>query len=429
MTNVFVVGLDPGNLALLRGSFPRNYSFHPLFGKSEIMPAAADFPVLLEEAHRRLDEFGGPIDAIVSYWDFPGTSLVPALCPDYGVPGPRLEPVIKCEHKYWSRIEQRKAADAHPKFGLVDLAGEPGLPPGLSFPVWLKPVKSYSSVLAFHVAEPAELARAMAEIRQGIDVVGKSFDAVLSGLEVPPEIAVAGGRACLAEEEIRGVQATAEGYCYHGEPHVYGVIDSLHYPGTSSFLRYQYPSRLPAPVQRRIADVSTRVIRQIGLDSTAFNIEFFWGRDDDELNVLEINPRISQSHAQLFKLVDGLPNHHCMVRLALGEEPEMPRRRGTHAVAAKWFLRAFADGVVRSCPTEQDIARVRREMPEATVDVVAREGMRLSELAVQDSYSYELATCCLGARDEAELIDKFHRCTELLPFTFDDREGAPAPLI
>ncbi|KAA5828287.1 biotin carboxylase [Saccharopolyspora hirsuta] len=420
MTNVFVVGLDERNLALLRGSSPQRCRFRALFGKSEVMPASADFPALLDEAHRRLDSFRGPIDAIVGYWDFPATSLVPVLCADYGLPGPRLEPVIKCEHKYWSRLEQCKVTDAHPKFELVDPADDTGLPTGLRFPVWLKPVKSYSSVLSFRVADLAGLGRTMSEIWQGIDQVGKSFDAVLGGLELPPEIAAAGGRACLAEEEIGGVQATAEGYCFRGEPHVYGVVDSVRYPGSASFLRYQYPSRLPAPIQQRIVDISTRVIRQIGLDSTTFNIEFFWDQADDELKILEINPRLSQSHAPLFELVDGVSNHHCMVRIALGEEPEMPCGRGRYAVAAKCFLRSFTDGVVRSAPTAQHIAQLHREMPEAIVDVVAHEGTRLSELTVQDSYSYELATCYLGARDEGELVDKFHRCADLLPFTLDE---------
>ncbi len=76
---------------------------------------------LLEKAERRLEAFDGPVDAIVGYWDFPVSSMVPILCERHGLPTASLESVVKCENKYWSRLEQQKACDAHPPFALVDL--------------------------------------------------------------------------------------------------------------------------------------------------------------------------------------------------------------------------------------------------------------------------------------------------------------------
>ena len=46
------------------------------------------------------------------------------------------------------------------------------------------------------------------------------------------------------------------------------------------------------------------------------------------LHVLEVNPQHSQSHAELFEQVDGVPNHLAMLRLALGRDPELPPRQG-----------------------------------------------------------------------------------------------------
>ena len=66
-----------------------------------------------------------------------------------------LESVVKCEHKYWSRLEQRRVIDEYPRFGLVDLDDDPTLPDGLRYPVWLKPVKSASSALAYRVEDTA----------------------------------------------------------------------------------------------------------------------------------------------------------------------------------------------------------------------------------------------------------------------------------
>ncbi|MER7010190.1 ATP-grasp domain-containing protein [Saccharopolyspora sp. NPDC000359] len=415
--NIFVLGPDERNFALLRQLEQRtDYRFHSLLDEETLMHGDHPLSDHLDAAQRRLDSFDGSVDAIVGYWDFPVSSMVPILCTENGLPGPSLEAVVKCEHKYWSRLEQRKVTDAHPGFDLIDF-DDPQPPPGLSFPMWLKPVKSYSSDLAFKVEDEAGLVEATAEIRAGIGRVGQAFDFLLSRLELPPEIAEAGGQACLAEEAVSGVQLTAEGYCSDGEPHVYGVVDSLCYPDSPSFLRYQYPSELPAEVQDRVISTAAAVIRQIGLDSSMFNIEFFWNADQDKLYILEINPRLSQSHAPLFQFVDGAPNYECMVRLALGEEPDMPRRQGQHAVAAKWFHRSFTDAFVRTAPTAEQVDQLRQEAPEAIIDLVAEEGQRLSELPAQDSYSYELFAAYLGARDTDELTAKYHRCVAGLPFT------------
>jgi len=44
--------------------------------------------------------------------------------------------------------------------------------------------------------------------------------------------------------------------------------------------------------------------------------------------------------------------------------------------------------------------------------------MRLSELANQDSYSYEVADFLLGANSQHELLEKHRQCLEALSFEF-----------
>ena len=263
--------------------------------------------------------------------------------------------------------------------------------------MWIKPVKSASSDLAFGVANQQEFQDALAQIRDGIGRIGAPFDTVLEHLELPPEIASVGGQVCLAEETLSGRQLTFEGYRYRGQTHTLGVVDSVTHEHSPSFLRYQYPAFIPDRVTERMADISDRIVRQVRLEHTTFNIEFFWAEDTDALSVLEINPRHSQSHAELFTQVDGAPNHLAMLRLVLGRDPELPHRRGPYRVAAKWFLRHWNDGVVRRHPTELEIEQVQQEIPGVTVEVTAHEDDRLSELIGQDSYSYILANIYVGA--------------------------------
>jgi biotin carboxylase len=420
--NVLVLGLDDLNLDTLR-DLPDagDYRFHPLLSPEELLEAEhLDLRALLDKARKQIKDFDAGVHGIVGYWDFPVSSMVPILCAELDLPGARLEAVVKCEHKYWSRIEQQKVIEEHPRFGIVDIDGDSELPAGLDFPLWLKPVKSASSELAFQVGDKRAFTEAVEAIREGIDRIGRPFEVVLEHLDLPEEIADVGGRACLAEEEVTGRQVTVEGYVFQGEVHVHGIVDSVTYPESTSFQRFQYPSSVPAKVAERLKDLSRKVITQIGLDGSTFNIEYFWDPDSDALCLLEVNPRHSQSHARLFENVDGVSNHQVMVQLGLGVEPTLPSGKGEYDIAAKWFLRRFSDGFVRRTPTADEVEQVERDIPGVTVNIVAQEGERLSELASQDSYSFELADIFVGGCDEDDLVAKYERCVEALRFDFDD---------
>jgi hypothetical protein len=429
VVNVFVVGLDEHNERILR-ELPDagQYCFRPLLSIEELR-FGEEIPLreLRDRAVAQLEAFDGSIDAIMGFWDFPVSSLVPILCQRFGeLSCASLEAVVKCEHKYWSRLEQQKVIEEYPRFGLVDPERDTGPPQGVRFPMWLKPVKSFSSDLAFGLSNQEEFRDALAQIRDGIGRIGAPFEVVLEHLDLPPEIAEVGGQVCLAEESIGGRQLTLEGYRYHAKTHPLGVVDSVTHDDSPSFVRFQYPASVPDRLTERMVDISDRILRQVELDSTTFNIEFFWDENTDALRVLEVNPRHSQSHAELFAQVDGAPNHLAMLRLALGHDPQLPHREGPYRVAAKWFLRHWNDGTVRRHPTTQEIDQVQRDIPGVTIDIIAHQGDRLCELVDQDSYSYKIANIYIGADDEPDLIDKYQRCVHALPFDIDDDEAAPS---
>ncbi|MFF8437843.1 ATP-grasp domain-containing protein [Streptomyces bacillaris] len=422
--NIFVIGMDEANRRTLEAVPDADrHRLHPLLTIEELQEGQVTVDELLARARAVLDAHEGGIDAIVGYWDFPVSTLVPLLSEEYRTVSTSLESVVKCEHKYWSRLEQRKVTDAYPRFGMVDLESDDPRPPeGLRFPMWVKPALAYSSELAFGVADLAEFRSAVAEIREGIARVGKPFEAILDLLELPPEMAGVGGEVCLAEEAMTGIQVAVEGYVHRGEVTVYGVLDSINYPGSSSFLRHQYPSTLPAPVIRRLHEVSERTMRQIGMDRATFSIEYFYDPKTADIRLLEINPRHSQSHAEMFQFVDGVPNHHRMFRLVLGGDPAVPPGGGRYRVAAKWYYRWFGEGRVHRVPTAEDLAAIEREIPGVHIDMVPAEGQRLSTVHGQDSYSYEVAHIFTGGDDEDDLRRKFDACVAALGLTFDETE-------
>jgi biotin carboxylase len=420
--NVAVLGLDEANRELLeRVPGADRYAFHRLLTIEELQQGE-DIPVadLLAEATARIEAFDGRIDAIVGFWDFPVSTMVPVLCERFGLRGASLESVLRCEHKYWSRLIQREVITEYPPFGLVDL-DDPRAPADVGCPCWLKPVKSFSSKLAFEVTDDDEFYGAMEKLLDGIARVGEPFEYLLDKVDLPLEIAEAGGSAVLAERALSGNRAAVEGYVYNGHIVIHGVLDSLVYPGVSSFLRHQYPSQLPARMRDRLAGVSRRVIERTGLDDATFSVEFFCDPASGEINVLEVNPRHSQAHADLFEQVDGFPNHHYMLKVALGEDPGPPGE-GPYRISARWYLRRFADAVLVRGPSADEIAAVEREIGGVLVHRRAPDGVRLSELPGQDSYSFGLAEIVVGADDVARLEEKYERCVAALPFTFDESE-------
>jgi hypothetical protein len=426
--NIFVVGLDAFNLSQLRAlRHASEYQYHSLISYDEIK-AGDEFQVrkFLRESEQILDDFSGTIDAVVGYWDFPVSTVLPIVRQRYGLPGPTLEAVLKCEHKYWSRLVQADVVpDYIPPFTKVNPFSDTAIEDcELDYPFWLKPVKAASSHLGFHIHDRQEFEKSLHIIRQRISRYAKPFNYILEQANLPPEIAAVDGSYCIAEGIISsGSQYTLEGYVYQGKVNVYGVVDSIregkHH---SSFSRYQYPSSLTGDVTSRMVNVIDKVITYMRYDNSPFNAEFYWDEKNDAIWLLEINARISKSHCPLFKMVDGEYHHAVMIDVALGKQPDFPHRQGEHKVAAKFMLRHHRDGVVIQVPTQTEIDKVRKQFPDVLVLLHVALGMRLSDLKDQDSYSYELAVFFIGADSQEQLLKKYHTVRQMLPFAIDETE-------
>lgn len=429
MKNIFVMGLDPFNLELLETiDGDEEYRFHTLFEPSEVVhPAGDEFPSLdelRERARNRFAEIPGGPDAVMGYWDFPTSVCVPMFARDAGLPGPSLEAVARCEHKYWSRLEQTEAlGDMVPEFQAIDpFADDPAAQVRIDYPFWIKPIKAHSSFLGFYIACPEDLERHIPQIRENIGVVGRPFNEFMAHVECPDAVAAVDGYHCIAEGIISGgLQATVEGYAYKGEVIVFGTVDSIRAGKQhSSFSRYQYPSKLPRAVKARMIKAARSVIRHIEYDGATFNIEFFWDHKTDSIRLLEINSRISKSHSPLFLMVDGATNQKNVLDLALGRRPDFPHRRGDYALAGKFMMRLFKDdlddGIVERVPTAEDTARIQKAYPDTRVQLLVEAGMCLSELQFQDSYSYEIAVVFIGADRQKALLDRYSDVEKHLQF-------------
>ncbi len=429
--NVFVIGLNDFNKGLLkRTPHASDYIFHGVLDPAEVLETY-DFPIAdmvrrsIEQIRSVGDESGGSVDAVCGYMDFPVSTMLPLICREFGVRSPSLEGLLKCEHKYWSRIEQKRIVPDHiPEFTAFDPFDDEALSKiELPYPFWIKPIKSSGSFLGFRINGEEDFAAAIPQIREQIGLISDPFSWVLEQVELPPEIAGVEAHYCMAEDIIGGRQCTLEGYSLDGRVEATGIVDSIRYENNVSFFRYEYPSSLPYKIQDRMVRITEKLIPALGFDNSAFNIEYYWDREKDRIWLLEVNTRVSQSHADIFEKVDGASNQAISVDVALGRDPAFPYQRGEFPRGAKFFWRVFEDGIVRAVPTQAEIERVEREIPGTVVRPQVTPGMRLSELLEQDSYSYALCYLFIGGEDQKDLLDKYIRCQEILTFEIEAVEA------
>lgn len=410
--NIFVMALDEFNRAMLeRLQGADGMRFHSLLDmETAVDTRDYDIPLLLDRARLQLREFPGPIDAIVGFWDFPTSTMLPILRREFGLRGPSLESVLRCEHKYWFRVNQQQfAPEQTPAYAAVNPFDEryPDHPP-LDYPFWIKPVRSHSSQLGFYIDDRSSFADAVGEIREKIHFLARPFNELLAYAELPESIRPVDGWHCLAEEIISaGEQCTLEGYVLDGEVVIYGTVDSLREGKYgSSFSRYQYPSSLPESVQAGMGEMARDFLRQIEFDDSPFNIEFYYEPDSGQVWMLEVNARCSKSHSPLFEMVDGTSNKQAMVDVALGRRPVFPEEGGPFNMAAKFMLREHEDALVRRVPTAEEIAAIEADIPGVRIQIIAVEGERLSRLLHQDSYSYETALLFIGGDSNEDIENR-----------------------
>lgn len=350
------------------------------------------------------------VDAVISTDDYPGTALASIVAKIFHLPG--VDPAVSllCQHKYHARKAQRNVVpEAVPDFQIVDSSSR--LERSMVFPIFVKPVKSYFSIGAHRALCPDDLgpARNRALPHEFFD----SFSVLLekfAHLELGPHW-------LLAESLLEGLQATLEGYAFQGEIHTLGVVDSVMFPGTLSFERFEYPSRLPESVQQRMAELAKRVMKSIGYDNGLFNIEFMFNPETGAVHIIEINPRMSSQFADLFEKVDGVNTYSVLLDIALGKKPALKRRAGKHAMAANCILRTFEDNTVHSLPSVVEIEDLHKQYPDIRVELLATEGEKLSK-EIQDCQSFRYGLISIGGRDRKDILESYDHCSNSLTFVW-----------
>jgi hypothetical protein len=325
------------------------------------------------DAEALVDELAAPpADGVVGTKD--RSALAAALvAARRGLPGPTPAALVRCQHKPTAReVGRRAVPQATPRFGA---------PGELEAPVFVKP--------------------AVGRLSQDYDddyVRGWQSLAGLAGFQ--------GAVGLIAEELLSGDEVTLEGYVHGGRVRTIGVTDSVMYPGTNSFERFEYPSRLPEERLAELAGVAERLLPALGFDGGFFNVELFVP-ETGPAKVTEVNGRIASQFAPLLRTLHGRSSYEALFELACGRDPAWDARR-PDGVAVSYVLRVFEDALVEGVPD-----------PEGDVEVLVRPGLRLSEQpGANDAASHRLAILVGAGETREEAVTRCRERARALAFRF-----------
>jgi hypothetical protein len=301
--------------------------------------------------------WAGRIDGVLGTKD--RSALVAALLAErLDLPGPSPAAVLACQLKDRSReLQRRLVPEATPAaWPLRDG------PPPFAPPFFVKPVVGRLSLGARRIDSLEEL-----DALEPPDYVREYAE--LAGFEAD---------GFLAEELLHGDEVTVEGFVHGGHVTVVGVTDSVKYPGTNSFQRFEYPSALPPERIAELRAVVERLLPGLGFDGGFFNVELVVP-EAGAAQLLEVNGRLASQFAPLVEAVEGRSTYDALFALAAGDAPAW-EERAPAGVALSYALRVFEDALVEAVPPE-----------EPGVELLVRPGKRLSEQGVNDVASYRLA--------------------------------------
>ncbi|MDQ3261205.1 MAG: ATP-grasp domain-containing protein [Pseudomonadota bacterium] len=346
-----------------------------------------------------------------------GAVIAAVIAERLGLPGVPPAAILTAQHKFYARERSREVApEATPAYTVFSPYVQREEEVKQEFPLFVKPVKATYSILAKRVDNFAELKRHLTfkPLESWIlkKLIQPAEDLAQKYTQFPLD-----AHHILGEEVLDGMQVTVDGYVHDGVVKIMGVVDSIMYPGTNAFQRFEYPSSLPEPVQEKMGDIVARIVKAFGLNQSLFNVEFFYNPVNGDLKMIEMNPRMAYQFADLYEKVDGFNPYDILVDLTLGRTPKYCFRQGACNHAASFVLRAFPGSKLMSAPDAAHVKRIREQYPDARIMVYLKKGNSLArEYKWLGSYRY--AVFNLGAKTSQDLHQRYHQVCSQLPFVF-----------
>ena len=373
-------------------------------------------------AHKYRDR---QIAAVTSTQEQFGALTASLLAVRLGLPGTPLKALLTAQHKYLARQIHRDALpDQVPPFCGFRYDADVAKAVTIDYPIFVKPVKAAFSVLAKRCKDEAAL-REHLKFRVWETIIIKRLTwpfRRVSSQHLDCEI---DADCFIAEGCVDGaLQVCVDGYAHAGEVHVLGTVDSVMYPGTTSFMRFEYPSQLSATHVTKLESVAKRAVEAIGFSHGLFNVELFFDPKTERITIIEINPRMAGQFSDLYERVDGKSLWALELDLALGKPPTFPHRAGKFGSAASFVFREFGTAVKHAPPVEQQ-SWLTKIYPDARLLLDLKHATsRARETKWLGNYRYALIH--MGGVDHDDMMVRFGNVCEHLDFDGKALPEAPS---
>ena len=362
--------------------------------------------------------YDGTIDGVTSSSDYPGATVAGAIATNLGLPGPLPQSVLRCSHKYHSRLSQRESVpEATPAFGVID-PDDVTQPPSTGLPCFVKPVKGAFSIMSGMLREADEY-RAFFS-RPVLHEFRHQFLFIFNQLVAHFTDFPTDGRSFLAEAPLSGNQVTVEGYARGDDIVVLGITDSVLHPETKSFERFVFPSDSRSAAQVRMRDIAIRCIRGLDLRNSFFNIELIHDPQRDTIHIIEVNPRMCGQFGDLYEKVLGVNSYELLLALATGAPMPVVEAARDDVVAASVPLRVYVPVRVAAAPDAAALRAAESLFPGTRVWNECHADQRLDNFEnIEDGKSFRYAVVNLGAPDRETLSRRLVAIEAKLGYRFE----------
>ena len=358
---------------------------------------------------------------VVSHHEQFGALAAAMLAERMGWPGTPVNAVLACQHKLHARrVMQEVCPEVNTRFALLDTEYGGDVPDGLTYPLFVKPVKAAFSVLAKVVHSRDELhahtrfgAWELWVIRHLVEPFERVFRQRLGSTQ--------SAHRMMVEDVVDAAQFNLDGFVWNGQASMFGVVDAVMYPGTQAFMRWDFPSDLPTAVQQRALQVAQTFLSAVGFSYGMFNMEFFYNAVTDSLTVIEFNPRMASQFSDLYIRVSGVDLHACSLAMAHGEHPDtVPRTDPTAGAASSLVYRTFSPLQPCTMPRADQLANFVANFPDGLLFPFPKDkGSIARDFKWLGSYRYGIVH--LGGHDSTDLHRRADAASAML--------GWPSPYL
>ncbi len=366
-------------------------------------------------ADKLVKKYGGRIDGVISNNEQFGALIAAVVAQRLGLPGTDPAVIIAAQHKYYARcLQQKIMPEATPRFSVFPYQLHSAADVGLPFPLYVKPVKATYSVLARRVDSFDELQKHLRFNPLETLILHKLVTPFNDLMERFTPFTI-DAHHLVGEEIMSGLQVNLDGFVHNGKITILGIVDEVMYPGTQAFMRFEYPSRLPADVLERMKALAEKLFTGIDYGYGFFNVELMYQPDTGRLQIIEINPRMASQIVNLYRRVDGYDPYELLIDLALGNAPAVTFGQGAFGAAASFVFRRFDGREVTRVPKPSQIESVHQRYPDARLMLYLKRGASLArEMKWLGSYRY--AVLNLGGASTEDLHQRYDEIRRELSF-------------